>query len=287
MIAQYTLRSENGTRDVLSYLRFAPHTERRGEGYDCHLSPEITHFIGTRGMMEIDGKEYEICPGDIFILHSNEKHRVTRVDVQGEIENLRFDPAFIWQGNDVFDLNYLRIFDPQRSGVGNRLERTCPAMDTVRNCLAEIRRELELSQYGCRHMVKMQVFILLITLLRDFGNFPPAGESLRTPNVEGVRATMRYIDEHLEEVLSLPELAAMAGLSTNYYGTLFKQLNGITPVEYITSRRVLRAIELLPEFDGTMLQLALACGFNNTANFNRAFRAYTGQTPSKYTPPIR
>ena len=35
-------------------------------------------------------------------------------------------------------------------------------------------------------------------------------------------------------------------------------------------------------FKGTMLDIALACGYNNTANFNKAFRKHIGMTPSAY-----
>jgi len=35
-------------------------------------------------------------------------------------------------------------------------------------------------------------------------------------------------------------------------------------------------------FKGTMLDIALSCGFNNTANFNKTFRKLTGMTPTDY-----
>lgn len=288
MRVYYSLKSENGTRDVLHYLRFSMHLTGWTYGaYDYHLAPEITHFIGVSGIMAVEDREYTIEPGDVFLLRSNERHRILRIDTPGIIENLRFDPAFIWQGNDSFDLNYLSLFDSSHSGFDSRLSRENPALQTICDLLSQIGEEFADERYGFVHMVKMKLYMILLTLIRDFGCISEPPATLRAPNVEGIRTTMRYIDEHLEEDLTLPLLASIAGLSTNYYGTLFKQLNGITPVEYITSKRVLHAIELLPNFEGTMLELALSCGFNNTANFNRAFRAHTGQVPSKYVPPVK
>ncbi len=287
----YTLKSENGTRDVLYYIKYARTTAEQDRviygPYDHHIAPEFTHFIDFEGIIEIAGKEYGIRPGDVFLLRSNEKHRIIKSKGRGTIENLRFDPAFVWQGNDSFDLNYLNIFAPAQDGFENRLDRENPALQTVRDLLGEIGQEFLSQKYGYAHMVKMRLFMILLTLMRDFGFASDERTALRSPSVEGIRNTMRYIDEHLTEPLTIAELAALAGLSPNYYTTQFKHLNGLTPVEYINTKRVFHAIELLPNFRGTMLELALACGFNSTANFNRAFRAYTGQVPSKYIPPIK
>ena len=49
------------------------------------------------------------------------------------------------------------------------------------------------------------------------------------------------------------------------------------------SRRIDNAIFLLKEnTEQNILDIALACGYNNTANFNKAFKKVTGTTPSKY-----
>ena len=39
---------------------------------------------------------------------------------------------------------------------------------------------------------------------------------------------------------------------------------------------------MLPDYQGNIIDLALSCGFNNTANFNRAFKKCMGMTPSEY-----
>ena len=50
----------------------------------------------------------------------------------------------------------------------------------------------------------------------------------------------------------------------------------------MTARRIDQAIKLLQETDRTVLEIACQCGFNNTANFNRAFKKVTGRVPSGY-----
>lgn len=283
----YSLYSDNGSREVLHYFSSLNSVGEKGwTVYDCHVAYEITYFVDMEGTYTIEGKDYEIQEGDIFILPSNVKHRMRRIVKGGMLENLYFDPAFIWQESDAFDLNYINVFNMAGSDYSYRLDRNNPACETVRTLISAIRTEFEQEKYGYAHMVKMNLFTILLTLIRDFGYCSGDVVPHHIPHVESIRNTMRYIDDHLSEPLNMQLLSGIANLSTNYYGTLFKQLNGITPVEYITSKRVIRAIGLLPDFKGTMLELALACGFNNTANFNRAFRSFTGQVPSKYIPPV-
>ena len=52
--------------------------------------------------------------------------------------------------------------------------------------------------------------------------------------------------------------------------------------DYIRRRRVDAATNLLVTTDMTILDVALAVGYHNTANFNKQFRAVTGKTPGEY-----
>ena len=65
---------------------------------------------------------------------------------------------------------------------------------------------------------------------------------------------------------------------------LFRQVSDVTLWGYITDKRIGAAIQLLTDkhCNASMLEIATRCGFNNTANFNKAFRKATGSTPSQY-----
>ena len=55
----------------------------------------------------------------------------------------------------------------------------------------------------------------------------------------------------------------------------------MSPWDYITVRRIDLARKLLSDSDRNILDIAMMCGFNNTANFNRAFKKVTGKTPKE------
>ena len=63
---------------------------------------------------------------------------------------------------------------------------------------------------------------------------------------------------------------------------VFKKFNGVSPWEYITIKRVERAIELLRTTDLTKLEIADQCGFTSSSNFYKAFFHVTGKKPGDF-----
>ena len=96
-------------------------------------------------------------------------------------------------------------------------------------------------------------------------------------------ASKEYIKENYNDYeLSVDKMCLVLHLSPAYFSTIFKRLNGISPWDYITIKRIEQSIEYLESTDSSILEIACRCGFNNTANFNRAFKKITGKTPSEY-----
>lgn len=94
---------------------------------------------------------------------------------------------------------------------------------------------------------------------------------------------MDYIHRCLTESLTLNGIADAVGVSPTYFSAVFKQVNGVTLWEYINEKRIETAMQIFDSKSGdNVLDVALQCGFNNTAHFNKMFRKYTGRTPSEY-----
>jgi AraC-like DNA-binding protein len=96
------------------------------------------------------------------------------------------------------------------------------------------------------------------------------------------RVVTAYIDEHLEEQISLATLAGLARLSPYYFCRAFKQSLGVPPHRYHTRRRIERAKALLAKPSPSVTEIGLAVGFSETSSFTAAFRKVTGVTPTAY-----
>ncbi len=97
-----------------------------------------------------------------------------------------------------------------------------------------------------------------------------------------IRKARSYIDEHLEEELSLTKVARFAGLNPNHLSASFKKVTGIKFVDYIARRRFVRACQLLPNRQLRISEIAFEVGFQSLSQFNRVFKKVSGKSPSEY-----
>ena len=71
-------------------------------------------------------------------------------------------------------------------------------------------------------------------------------------------------------------------MSRSNFERMFCRFVGAPVSDYIRRRRIDAASDLLRTTNMTVLDIALAVGYHNTANFNKQFRAVTGKTPGEY-----
>ena len=110
---------------------------------------------------------------------------------------------------------------------------------------------------------------------------------LVTPASRGLDSRRRarvldYIEANLEGDLTVARLASVACLSEFYFARAFKAAVGESPHRHVSARRLERAKDLLSDADRALVDIALALRFSCQANFTRAFRRATGQTPTQY-----
>ncbi|MGR5411144.1 helix-turn-helix domain-containing protein [Vibrio astriarenae] len=92
----------------------------------------------------------------------------------------------------------------------------------------------------------------------------------------------RYIDQHISRKISVTQLAGSVFLSESQFHHLFKEQFNITPHQYVLSRRVDRAKQLIEVGQFTLGQVAELTGFSSQSTFAHAFSRLVGQTPSSF-----
>jgi AraC family transcriptional regulator len=92
---------------------------------------------------------------------------------------------------------------------------------------------------------------------------------------------IEYIDAHLDQDLSLAELAGVAGFSRSHFQPLFKQAVGIPVHRFVLERRVERARLRLLEGEKSVMQISLEAGFAHPSHMARCMRRILGVSPSQ------
>jgi AraC family transcriptional regulator len=93
---------------------------------------------------------------------------------------------------------------------------------------------------------------------------------------------MEFIEEHLAEEISLAALAELSGLSLYHFARAFTQSFGVPPHRYHMARRMDCARKLLRKLTLSVTEIGIQTGFRETSSFTRAFRRFTGLTPTEY-----
>lgn len=97
-----------------------------------------------------------------------------------------------------------------------------------------------------------------------------------------LRRVREYVEAHLEQDLTIEDLAAVAGLSPYHFARAFKRSTGFGPYRYVLRRRTERAKRLLAAGKIPLSDVAQACGFGSQSHFSARFREVTGVTPRQF-----
>ena len=105
-----------------------------------------------------------------------------------------------------------------------------------------------------------------------------------------VQKAMDYLCFHATESVSLPQIAAVCGLSVSRLAHLFREQTGQTPLQYLERQRLERARQLLELTARPIQTIAAELGFESAFYFSARFRRHTGSSPRDYrkncVPPV-
>jgi transcriptional regulator GlxA family with amidase domain len=98
----------------------------------------------------------------------------------------------------------------------------------------------------------------------------------------GLADTCSWALEHLDEPLTVPDLAKHAGWAPRTFARRFIAETGTTPLRWLTAQRVLHARQLLETTDLTIEQVAACAGLGTTANLRLHLARDAATTPTAY-----
>ena len=99
--------------------------------------------------------------------------------------------------------------------------------------------------------------------------------------LEDITSSIKYIEGHLTDELTLEKIAAKINLSPFYFQKGFSILCGITVSEYIRNRRLTNAGQDLYLNQEKVMDVAIKYGYNNATSFSRAFERFHGIKPGE------
>lgn len=249
---------------------------------DFHQHPfyEIFFFLDGNVTYTIEGKTYNLRPGDILLTNSQDVHRPNIA--QGR----PYERVVLWISDDFFSTipleeaplsacftdaatkNY-RLIRPSESDF-IRLRRIC---DKISRAQAD-------TKLGSGAMVYALVLEFLIRVCQCYYD---ASDPLPRDITEDetINAVILYINDHITGELSLDSLAEQFFLSKFYLSRKFREYAGLSIYQYIIKRRLGIARDMLTR-GCSVTDAFLGCGFGDYSNFLKAFRREYELSPREY-----
>ena len=276
---EHTLTDAYGRGIIRSYHSVLS-PQRREYREHHHTECELSVFFAGSGTYAVHGKEYAFAAENVFLFGSNEAHCITEVTSEMDLLNIHFEPRLLWENSDTAEL--LSLFAARSSSFQNLF---ADQSGKLRGMLQQLEQELRLQQSCCAVAAKYLLFSILAQMIRDYP-CTDARRAVSAPSSQtrSMRHAIDHIQQNLDKHLSLRELADIACMTPTYFSAVFKRLNGVSPWEYITIKRVEKAVEMLKGTEMTKLEIAEACGFSSSSNFYKAFLQVTGKRPGDYAP---
>ena len=242
-------------------------------GGDWHSVPhthnhmELFFIVGGKGQFLIDDQLYPVDVNTLVMINPN----VTHTEVSLNAQPLEY----IVLGIDGIELATSKTSNGQFSILDHY-----ESME-ISSCLRNILREMEQKNPGYEDVCQAYMEILIIRLMRTTTLAVPAEPQAISTNRQ-CAAVRRYIDLHFKETLTLEQLAEEGHMNKFYLSHAFKKEYGLSPINYMISRRIDESKYLLAETDLSMSQIAQLLGFSSLSYFSQVFRRTQDISPKEY-----
>ncbi|NUU68249.1 helix-turn-helix transcriptional regulator [Enterobacteriaceae bacterium BIT-l23] len=245
--------------------------------YHWHQCLEILWISKGYGIVVVDNQHYTARPGRLFIFPP---FRLHKVQVDTSASNPYHRTTMHIDQSEV--LGAMRDFPRQQHQFSLLSSSEAPAQICDLNERSAFVEQIlgdfgALEREGSHHTSDVAFLVMqMMTFL------PPRPEAWRPRNPTVSARIMAWVERHYSEKFSLDRLAQEIGLSRSYTSRLFRQQTGGSLHEYLLSRRIKRACELLRTTALPVEAIAAAVGFSDVTWFITSFKKMMNSTPLQY-----
>lgn len=233
-----------------------------------HAFTELFYVVGGQGQFKIEEKLLGVRADDLILVNPNVEHTEVSLNASPLEYIVLGVSGLAFQSGETQDSCY-SIVNFQGSG------------EEMLFYLRTMLREIEDKAVGWETVCQDLLELLLVRLVRH-AEFSLSVTQTAARSSKECAAVRRYIDAHFKETISLDQLAEMTHLNKYYMVHAFSREYGVSPINYLVSRRIQESLHLLGETDHPLSQISHMLGFSSPSYFSQSFRRLRGMSPMEY-----
>lgn len=257
---------------------------------------EFVYIMEGAADIRIEDRQYRAAPGELYFFRPGVRHAMRTAERSLLRQpHIHFD-LFYRPDSELVNICYrpLERIKPEETGLFREQAGTAgllPLPERIRlqdrgeveRLLFAIIREQERSDEYAGLSGKAYFIQLLVHLLKEaHGRLDNLPASMSPLGREKINTVGEYIRLHFLAAMDLDRLAAVAGLSKSHLLRQFKQVFGISPLQYQMNLRIGRAKQMLSTSQSNVSEIASYLGFADVQHFSKVFRRKTGLSPTAF-----
>ena len=228
----------------------------------------LFYCVDGHGWYKIGDKRYEVGPNEFFILPQHTEH------AYGSTEEHPWSIYWMHFGGSLLpNFNTMPVVQQHFRPRAVRNSSDMAAM------FSRIYKTLELG-YSIDNLLFANMclshFITLFIYNEKHFMAPASG------NMDCIDSAILFMQEHINENITLNELSHRYNYSPSRFSSLFKQKTGYAPIDYFIQMKMQKASQHLGITDKSIKDIALSMGFDDPYYFSKRFTKVMGLSPSKY-----
>lgn len=232
------------------------------------LDYQLLYIASGKAHFIIDGKDHEVSAGHMVLYLPRQE--------QDYVYYSKDKPEVYWvhfTGSDV--KNILKHYDiPLEDNIFY-----CGAISTYNYLFKEMIDELQNCRLGFQELLTMYLKQIFLMIQRSRSEKKPAVSTYLQEEMENAR---NYFSEHFNEPISIEDFAASRSMSVSWFLRNFKQVNGMSPMHFILTKRINDAVSLLETTNYNVTEISTIVGYDNPMYFSRLFKKQKGVSPTAY-----
>lgn len=248
-----------------------------------HDFSELVIVYEGYGINHVDGFEYPISAGDVFVIHAGQIHAYNESD-HLHLINVLFDPAVIMiKSIDMSHLaGFVALFSANQQGVQpqsiNCLHLKNDQLVKAKTIVEQLEKEIDSKKPGYR-AISQSLLLLLIGKLSRWYDAPANANPFELMKIA---KAVTYLEQKLYEPINMKKLARMANTSERNFYRIFNKATNMTPNQYLINLRLRQASDLLKFSNMSITEIAYECGFQDSSYLSKIFKKYESLTPREY-----